>query len=336
MTAPRPLDRVRSIKLKLGIAIVIAVAVSALVSTIGFRLGVPIWVRPLIAAAIALLLVQLLARGMTSPLREMADAARRMADGDWDQRVTDSSADEVGDLARAFNDMAAELAAVDRMRRDLVANVSHELRTPIAALQARLENLVDGVDQPTTDLLSAMLDQTARLGRLVEQLLDLSRLESGAVPLVLEQVEARAMLEAVADEARLHDPDVDVEVRCDEPLSLAADPDRLHQVLANLVTNAVQHASGTPITLAAHNTDGRVRFTVSDHGPGIPDPERVFERFYTVDGARSGRADRGAGLGLPIARWIVELHGGDIAVEPNQPRGCRVLVHLPSSHGSPS
>ena len=111
---------------------------------------------------------------MTSPLREMANAARKMADGDWSQRVTDTSADEVGELARAFNDMAAQLAAVDRMRRDLVANVSHELRTPIAALQARLENLADGVEAADPELIRSMLDQTERLGRLVTQLLDLS------------------------------------------------------------------------------------------------------------------------------------------------------------------
>src|SRR3954452_23672345 len=143
----RPLDRLGSIKLKLGVAIVIAGAVSAVVSTVGFRLGLPIWLRPVIAVAIALGLVQVLARGMTSPLREMADAARKMADGDWSQHVSDTSADEVGDLARAFNDMAAQLAAVDRMRRDLVANVSHELRTPIAALQAPIENPASGGEQ---------------------------------------------------------------------------------------------------------------------------------------------------------------------------------------------
>ena len=178
----RPLDRFGSIKLKLGIAIVVAVGVSSVVSVVGFRLGVPLWVRPLISASIALALIQVLARGMTSPLREMAIAARRMAAGDWAQRVTDTSADEVGELARAFNAMATELAAVDRMRRDLVANVSHELRTPISALQARLENLVDGVEDASPELLRSMLDQTERLGRLVAQLLDLSRLESGAVP----------------------------------------------------------------------------------------------------------------------------------------------------------
>jgi two-component system sensor histidine kinase BaeS len=197
----RPLNRMGSIKLKLGAAIVVAVAVSSVVSYTGWRLGVPIWWRPFISVAIALLLVRLLAHGMTSPLREMATAAGRMARGDWSQRVNATSADEVGELARAFNAMAAELEEVDRMRKDLIANVSHELRTPISALQARLENLVDGVEPVDGELLRSMLDQTERLGRLVSQLLDLSRLESGAVPLRHEVVEVGPLLDAVAAEA---------------------------------------------------------------------------------------------------------------------------------------
>lgn len=329
----RPLDRVGSIKLKLGIAIVVAVAVSALVSTIGFRFGVPIWLRPVIAAAIALTLVQVLARGMTSPLREMAAAARRMADGDWEQRVTDTSADEVGDLARAFNDMAREMAAVDRMRKDLVANVSHELRTPISALGARLENLVDGVDDPTPELLRAMLEQTQRLARLVDQLLDLSRLESGAVPLRHERVDARTLLESVAAEAQLHAPTRRIRVCAPDGVELWADPDRIHQVLANLVTNALEHATGSPVELAAEARDGSVVLSVADRGPGIADPDRVFERFYRTDGAHAVPGG-GAGLGLAIALWIVDMHGGDIDVENIQPQGCRVLVRIPTDRRS--
>ncbi|HEX9888016.1 MAG TPA: HAMP domain-containing sensor histidine kinase [Nitriliruptorales bacterium] len=324
----RPLDRIGSIKLKLGIAIVIAVAVSATVSTIGLRLGVPIWLRPVIAAALALMLVQILARGMTSPLREMAAAARRMADGDWDQRVTDTSADEVGELARAFNGMAHELAAVDRMRKDLVANVSHELRTPISALGARLENLVDGVDDPSPELFRAMLEQTTRLGRLVDQLLDLSRLESGAVPLRHEFFDVQTMLESVAAEAQLQAPDRRIRVTGVSGVELRADPDRIHQILANLVTNALEHAPGSPVELAAEADATAVVLCVADEGPGIADPDRVFERFYRTDGSRAVPGG-GAGLGLAIALWIVELHGGDIEVRNVQPHGCRVLVRIP-------
>jgi signal transduction histidine kinase len=332
----RPLDRVGSIKLKLGIAIVVAVGVSSTVSYVGWRLGVPIWARPLIAAAIALALVQVLARGMTSPLREMATAARRMADGDWDQRVTDTSADEVGELARAFNAMATDLAAVDRMRRDLVANVSHELRTPISALQARLENLVDGVEDAGPELLRSMLDQTERLGRLVAQLLDLSRLESGVVPLRHEVVDAASMLDAVAVEACLHTPGRAVETDVRPPdLTLRADPDRIHQVLANLTANALQFGpEDRPVRLAAARRNGHVVVTVSDDGPGVAPAEadRIFERFYRADAARPGAAG-GAGLGLSIARWIVDLHGGDIGVDPTTDRGCTMVVRLPAPHG---
>jgi signal transduction histidine kinase len=350
-----PLDRFGSIKLKLGIAIVVAVGVSSVVSFVGFRMGVSIYLRPLISAAIALALVQVLARGMTSPLREMAAAARRIADGDWSQRVTDTSADEVGELARAFNAMATELAMVDRMRRDLVANVSHELRTPISALQARLENLVDGVEEARPELLRSMLDQTERLGRLVTQLLDLSRLESGVVPLRRERLDAASMLDAVAVEARLHSPGRRVEVEVTPPdLQLVADPDRAHQVLANLTANALQFGPpGRPVRLTASadpaagvgagtaagagkqvGGGGGVVFTVSDEGHGISeaDADRIFERFYRADSARPGSAG-GAGLGLSIARWIVDLHGGQIHVDPNRQTGCTMVVRLPSQNG---
>jgi signal transduction histidine kinase len=333
----RPLDRFGSIKLKLGIAIVVAVGVSSVVSVVGFRLGVPIWVRPIIAAAIALALVQVLAHGMTSPLREMAAAARRMADGDWSQRVTDTSADEVGELARAFNGMATELAMVDRMRRDLVANVSHELRTPISALQARLENLVDGVEEARPELLRSMLDQTERLGRLVSQLLDLSRLESGVVPLRREHLDAASVLDAVAVEARLHSPGrwLEVDVTPTD-LQLLADPDRIHQVLANLTANALQFGPpARPVRLTASTRGDDVVLTVSDEGPGITeaDADRIFERFYRADSARPGVAG-GAGLGLSIARWIVDLHDGQIRADPNRPAGCTMVVRLPSQNGA--
>ena len=138
----RPLDRVRSIKLKLSLVIVTAVGITALVSTIGLRTGIPVWLRPFIAAAIALLLVYPFARGVTSPLREMAAASKAMAEGDYSHPVTATSADEVGELARAFDDMRAQLADVDRQRRELIANVSHELRTPVTAIMGYAETLL--------------------------------------------------------------------------------------------------------------------------------------------------------------------------------------------------
>jgi signal transduction histidine kinase len=329
----RPLDRFDSIKLKLGLVIVAAVLMTAVINELGLLWNVKAPVRLVAAATFSMLLVQLLARGMTSPLREMADATQAMASGDYSRRVTASSSDEVGDLARAFNAMAADLAETDRVRRDLVANVSHELRTPISAVQARLENLIDGVEPPDPEVLGAMLAQVQRLGRLVSQLLDLSRLESGAVPLDRQPFPVRSVLDDVAREARLHDPDAVLEVETPEGLQVDGDAERLHQVVANLVANALRHSPpGAPVRLLARATPSHVAIEVLDLGPGIDpaDATRVFERFYRTDAARSS-ADGGTGLGLAIARWIVDLHGGTIRPEPNHPNGCRMVVTLPAA-----
>jgi len=330
----RPLDFARSLKLKLGLVIVAAVAVTVVVVSLGDRAGLSPIVTGIAAALLALAMVQFLAHGMTFPLREMVTAARAMARGEYDRRVTATSRDEVGELARAFNSMAAGLAEVDRLRRDIVANVSHELRTPLGALRAKLENLVDDVEQADRQTLEAMLRQVERLGDLVAQLLDLSKLESGAVPLERSTFSAAALLGKVADEWRTRAEIRDIRVETlVEPTSLTLDGDqeRLRQVLSNLVANAVRHSPrGGRVLLQAGGGNGSVRLEVVDEGPGIPvdEAERVFERFYRSDAARSA-AEGGSGLGLAIARWIVDLHGGSIRVATDQDRGCRLVVELP-------
>jgi signal transduction histidine kinase len=329
----RPLDPLSSIKMKLGAVIVAAVAVTVLVVSVTTGAGASPVVSALVAGALALGLVQVLAHGMTSPLREMAAAAAAMARGDYGRRVTASSHDEVGELARAFNGMATQLAEVDRVRRELVANVSHELRTPITALQAVLENLVDGVEPADPEILRTMLRQVERLGTLVAQLLDLSRLESGAVPLQRRPFDLRPLLEDAAGETRLHTTDVEVAVSVDPPGATAdGDPERVHQVVANLLDNAVRYSPpGGRVELRASRSRSSVTIEVCDEGPGIPeqDSTRVFERFYRADAARSS-TEGGAGLGLAIARWIVDLHGGEIRAEARQPHGCRMVVVLPT------
>src|SRR3954447_2567144 len=239
----RPLDRLGSIKVKLGVVIVATVVGTVAVLALGRRAGLDLEWRVLVAAVLGLAMVQFLARGMTSPLRDMAAAASAMARGDYGRRVRASSRDEVGELARAFNVMASELAGVDRMRRDLVANVSHELRTPIGALQALLENLADGVEPPDPAALRTALAQTERLGRLVAQLLDLSRLGRGAVEVEHARLGVRTLLEQAARESALGDRPVRLKVRV-EPGNLVTtgDPERLHQVVANLLDNAVRHS----------------------------------------------------------------------------------------------
>jgi signal transduction histidine kinase len=329
----RPLDRLPSIKAKLGVVIVATVFGTVGVLALGYRAGLGLPVRAALAAAGTLVLVQLLARGMTSPLREMASAATAMARGDYGRRVRATSRDEVGELARAFNAMAAELGDADRMRRELVANVSHELRTPLGALQALLENLVDGVEPPDPAALRTALAQTERLGRLVTQLLDLSKLESGGLELRPVSFGMRTLLEQAARECELGDRPVRLKV-CVEPgdLHTTGDPERLHQVVANLLDNAVRHSPPEGrVWLSAHAaTAGRTTIVVADEGPGIPpdEAERVFDRFHRTDAARATR-DGGTGLGLAIARWIVDAHGGAIRAEQREPRGCRMVVEIP-------
>lgn len=335
----RPLDPLPSLKLKLGVVIALAVATTVVVFWAGIHLGLWPSASGVIAGSIALGIVWRVARGMTSPLREMADATKAMARGDYDRRVTATSRDEIGDLARSFNRMAEQLAETDRIRRDLVANVSHELRTPITALRAKLENMLDGVEPADPATLETMLSQVERLGRLVTQLLDLSRLESGAVPLDRRPFEVEPMLRHVCREAELQRGDVRLVVEVDPPdLALDGDAERLHQVMANLVENAVRHSPrDAAVTLAAHRAGTAVVFEVADEGPGIPagDAERVFERFYRADAARSSR-DGGAGLGLAIAQWIVDLHDGDIRPEVVEPHGCRMVVTIPGAVDRPA
>ncbi|MGA5819572.1 sensor histidine kinase [Kitasatospora sp. NPDC094028] len=342
----RPLDPVRSIKGKLALLVIVSVFLATGMVVVAIQSATQIRIIMVFSMIASLLFMQFLAHGLAAPLREMTAAARAMASGDYSRRVEVGSRDEIGELAAAFNAMAADLQAADQHRREIVANVSHELRTPIAALRAVLENVVDGVVQPNPATLEAALEQTERLGRLVTHLLDLSKIDDGVVDLDLRPFEVREFLDGVlrgvtVDGAtaggafsRRGDVRLALEV---SPAGLTgvADPERLHQVVANLVDNACKHSPpGGTVTVRARpdGEDGALLLEVQDEGPGIPaaDRTRVFERF-----SRSGTAtasgpgsDGGTGLGLAIARWAVDLHGGRIAVAES-PKGCRIEVRLP-------
>jgi signal transduction histidine kinase len=329
---PRPLDRVRSIKVKLGLVVVGSVA--ATVGAIYASLYDGIHARFAFAGGllISLVVIQLLAHGMVMPLRQMVAATRAMAGGDYSQRVTATSQDEVGSLAKSFNTMASKLEEVERERRELVGNVSHELRTPIAALRARLENLADGVEALDDVAVAAMLRATERLGGLVDQLLRLSQFESGAIRIDRQHFLVTDVVADAVAEVRPASADVRIVADIDSELAGAGDPDRIHEVLTNLLTNAVRHSpAGGQVRVRAAPAPGGLRIEVADDGSGVPSDqvERIFDRFYRVDAARESAAG-GAGLGLAIARSIVELHGGSIRAEPAIPAGCRIVVDLPS------
>jgi signal transduction histidine kinase len=327
----RPLDPVHSIKAKLGLLVATSIVAGVLTTWFGFdHLGWRGRYSMALAVAVGLVVTQVLAHGMTSPLRQMTAAARAMAAGGPLPPVSTTSRDEVGELARAFTAMSAELATAQAQRRDLLANVAHELKTPVAALRAQLENLVDGVRAADPPALAEALVQTERLGALVEDLLDLARADAGVAPLRRSAVDVRSLADDVAHEVGTARPGRHVVVDVPPDLVADADPARLRQVLVNLVDNAARHATDGGRVDVRGRSDGAggVVVEVTDDGPGIPREQwdAAFERFH--HGPTTATAG-GTGLGLAIARWAVALHGGRIAVVPS-PRGCRIRAELPA------
>ena len=336
MNPERPLDQVSSIKVKLALLVGLSVVAATLVVAIGREAGVPLWLSLPVTVAGALGVTQWLARGMTAPLREMTAAARRLATGDYGAVVRTTGSDEVGELARSFTAMAGELAAVDRQRRQFVAMVSHELRTPLAAQRAVLENLVDGIVPPGDDVLRGALLQSERLSALVEDLLDLSRVDGGQSALRREKVDVCGLLAESVAEVRLQGRPVGVLVRVEPPgLTVRADNARLAQVVANLLDNASRMSpAGSRIEVAAVTGPDSWTLEVHDEGPGL-DPAtavRIFRRFGAGDD-HSG----GTGLGLAVAGWVCQLHGGTITALPARPgEGARIRATLPLRPPTPT
>ncbi|AJE82383.1 MULTISPECIES: sensor histidine kinase [Streptomyces] len=348
-----------SVKAKLGTLVVVSVFITTGLLMIAVRTETELRFITVFSVIATLLLTQFVAHSLTAPLDEMNIVARSISNGDYTRRVRGADRrDELGDLASTINRMADDLEAQDRQRKELVANVSHELRTPIAALRAVLENVVDGVSSADPETMRTALKQTERLGRLVETLLDLSRLDNGVVPLKARRFEVWPYLSGVLKEANMvasqragiasgsgRHTRTDVHLHLDvspPELTAHADPERIHQVVANLIDNAVKHSPPHGrVTVRArrgHHPES-LDLEVLDEGPGIPESEwhRVFERFNRGShGGDPGNpakshgsgSDGGTGLGLAIARWAVDLHGGAIGVAESS-RGCRIQVTLP-------
>jgi signal transduction histidine kinase len=322
-----PLDTVSSLKVKLGLLVVASVVVAVLLSLLGSAADVPPLLVLPVSVALALGVTQLLAAGMVAPLRRMTEVSRAMARGDYSGRVRTSATDEVGQLAAAFNRMAEDLATVDRERRDLIATVSHELRTPLTAMTALLENLADGVVPADPEHLGAALDEAERLGRLVDDLLQLSRLEAGVVELDREPVGLRSLVEESVAQVGAAGRTGTFDVAVPADLEVEADQARLRQLLVNVLDNAGRHApSGTAVRVTAGTDGARWWLEVADDGGGVApqDRERVFDRFGTDGGG-------GTGLGLAVARWVAQLHGGTLRfLDPESGRGARLRLDVPT------
>ncbi len=326
-----PLRPVTSIKVKLGLLVIASVVVAALVGLVASDSGVPALLAVPVTVGLALGVTQLLAVGMTSPLREMTEATRRMARGDYRGRVHTESNDEIGELGRAFNQMAAELATLDREQRDLVATVSHELRTPLTALTAVLENLADGVLPADQAHLDAAVTQARRIGALLSDLLELSRVEAGVAPLRLVEVPVAALVDEVVADLVPTGRGVRFDVEIPGSLTVHADRVRVRQLLTNVLDNAVRHSpEGGRVRVTCEVTPVRWLLNVADEGPGVEptDRERAFERFGTLADPAEGASTGGTGLGLAIARWVATLHSGTVRFADPPPGGSGALLRV--------
>ena len=287
------------------------------------------------AAALGTLLVWLLSRRTLAPLQSLGAAARRLGRGDLSQRAQTSGPTEIRELAQNFNLMAADLEETERQRRNLTADVAHELRTPLSNIQGYLEAIRDGLVQPTPETIDTIHAQAIHLSRLVDDLRLLAQVESGELQLQVTSARIQDLLQSSVEAMRPRALAKGV------VLSLETDPDlpplqldltRTSQVVGNLLENAITHTpEGGTVTISSTASDGQVVISVSDTGPGIApdDIAHVFDRFYRADPSRS-RATGGSGLGLTIARRLVEAHGGTIEAESRVGEGSRFTVRLPS------
>lgn len=293
------------------------------------------WVLPTGGVVMAVLLSALILGGaslrrMSMPLDDLLAAANRVAEGDYSARVTERGPAEVRSLATAFNSMASQLEAHDRQQRGMLADVTHELRTPLTIIQGNLEGMLDGLYGVDPARLRSILDETQILARLTEDLRTLSLAESGSLELKREPVDLvglmRATIAAFQSQADAGDVRIDLSAPMNE-LMLTVDPERIRQVLTNLISNAIRYSPrGSSVRVELSSAGTSARISVTDSGPGIAaaDLPHVFDRYYkSVD-------SRGMGLGLSIAKYIVEAHGGQIRAESEPGQGTTIWFSLPA------
>jgi signal transduction histidine kinase len=290
-----------------------------------------------VSVVIALAASWLLAQRLTRPIRALAQTAERIGAGGYQARVpVPDAGDELAALAWAFNRMARALESTERRRQALLADLAHELRTPLATLEGYVEGLADGVVAPDQDAWTVLQSELVRLRRLVEDLETLSRAEERQLDLRPGPVDPGGLVTRAvrAAEPAYKAKGVALQASIDPLLPLVSvDPDRLGEVLGNLLGNALRHTPpGGRVQVSAHEDGDQVELSVTDSGEGIPPEllERVFERFFRVDAART-RDGGGSGLGLTISRAIVEAHGGRLwADSAGYGRGARFVVRLPT------
>jgi signal transduction histidine kinase len=290
----------------------------------------------LLAVAIALLLTFILSRRILAPVKALTHAASQLGKGDFSQRVHSDDKGEVGKLAQSFNSMADNLERAEQLRRNMVADVAHELRTPLSNLSGYLEAIHDGVIKPDADAIRLLGEEASSLSRLVDDLQELSLADADELKLFRQKEDISKLIkQAIAAwQSQTSAKRITISATLPDKLPPASvDSHRIKQVLHNLLENAIAHTGqGDSITVKAWEHDNQLKISVVDTGEGIPDEDlpNIFERFYRVDRSRT-RATGGSGLGLTIAKRLVEAHGGKIEVESELGKGSTFTLTLPIS-----
>jgi two-component system sensor histidine kinase BaeS len=295
-----------------------------------------IWIA-LLMIVLSAGLAWLLAYTLGRPLKRITTAAKALAVGHYDSRLPVESNDELGQLARNFNDMAAALEQSEQARRRWVADISHELRTPLAVLRGELEALQDGIRPLTKDAIDSLLGDVMRLNRLTDDLYQLSLSDQGALSYRKVHLDPVALLKedlaALKPEFQNKQMAIQWTNNLTDPVSIYADPDRLSQLYRNLLTNSVNYTdSKGRLAITLSRESDRLVLNFSDSKPGVPEHElpKLFDRFYRVESSRN-RHYGGAGLGLAICSNIVEAHNGTIQAQASPLNGLSIRIELPVS-----
>lgn len=298
-----------------------------------------------ISAAVILILCSILcwvlARRITGPIEDISEAARRLGSGDFTARAPVDGCVELADFATTFNNMAARLQTIDNSRGQFMGNIAHELRTPMTTIKGFIDGMLDGTipQEETKHYLGIVSQETGRLARLVQNMLDITKLEAGEVPIHAQTYDLwKTVTDVVlSDEQRIEDGKIDIQGLGGDPLPIYADPDFVHQVVYNIVDNAIKFTpAGGTIRFGVERLGPEVEVSIWNSGQGIS-PEAlpyVFQRFYKEDQSRGLHA-RGAGLGLNICKVLVNLSGGQIRVESKQGEWCRFVFTLPVQPPNP-
>jgi signal transduction histidine kinase len=288
----------------------------------------------LLAIAVAIVLAFLLSRRVLSPVKALINATRQFGKGDFSRRVEYKDKGELGELAQSFNSMADNLERTERLRRDMVADVAHELRTPLSNLKGYLEAIGDGVVTPDEGTIRSLSEEASTLSRLVNDLQELSLADAGEIKLARQSEDIVELIKEATAAVQAKGVARGLTITTDLPEPLPAvniDRQRIKQVLLNLLENAVTHTDrGGSVTVKAGPQGGMIYISVTDTGEGIPDEDLplIFERFYRVDKSRA-RATGGSGLGLTIAKRLVEAHGGSIQVKSQPGKGSTFTFTVP-------